>query len=156
MDAEQFRALMSGVTAIVANKPLAPSLADELNARVGRGTQTFRAIESACRRGVEEGWMCSREAGGIRYGRVVKPSAETHGFSVDVVRMRDIAGPHHAHPHGEIDLLLPLEPGARFDGHEAGWCVYPPGSAHHPTVTGGDALVLYLLPQGAIEFTHAS
>ena len=42
---------------------------------------------------------------------------------------------------------------ARFDGHGAGWVVYGPGSAHSPTVTGGRALVLYLLPQGAIEFT---
>ena len=44
-------------------------------------------------------------------------------------------------------------PAARFDGHGAGWVVYGPGSAHSPTVTGGRALVLYLLPQGAIEFT---
>jgi len=31
--------------------------------------------------------------------------------------------------------------------------VYGPGSAHRPTVRGGKALVLYLLPAGAIEFT---
>lgn len=28
-------------------------------------------------------------------------------------------------------------------------------SAHPPTVSGGRALVLYLLPQGAIEFSRA-
>ncbi|MGA7328046.1 MAG: DUF4863 family protein [Rhodomicrobium sp.] len=28
-----------------------------------------------------------------------------------------------------------------------------PGSSHHQTVSGGDAYVLYLLPEGAIEFT---
>jgi hypothetical protein len=44
---------------------------------------------------------------------------------------------------------------AQFDGHGAGWLVYEPGSAHYPTVRGGKALVLYLLPQGAIEFTTA-
>jgi hypothetical protein len=44
--------------------------------------------------------------------------------------------------------------GARFDGHAAGWCVYGPGTAHRPTVTEGRALVLYLLPEGAIEFTR--
>jgi hypothetical protein len=154
MDPQQFQALISGVTATLAGKPLTPALADVLNARHGPGSQTYRTIESACRQGMAAGWMCSREAGGIRYGRVVKPSPETHGFSVDVVHMRDIAGPHHSHPHGEVDLLLPLAGGARFDGHDAGWCVYSPGSAHHPTVTGGDALVLYLLPQGAIEFTR--
>jgi hypothetical protein len=29
----------------------------------------------------------------------------------------------------------------------------PPGSAHRPTVSQGRALVLYLLPDGRIEFT---
>lgn len=35
-----------------------------------------------------------------------------------------------------------------------GWLVYGAGTAHDPTVTGGRALVLYLLPGGAIEFTR--
>jgi hypothetical protein len=72
---------------------------------------------------------------------------------VDVVDMDDLAGPHHAHPNGEIDMIMPLTEGARFDGHGAGWLVYGPGSAHRPTVTGGRALVLYLLPGGAIDFS---
>jgi len=54
---------------------------------------------------------------------------------------------------GEIDLIMPLTAGATFDGHLAGWCVYEAGSAHSPTVNAGQALVLYLLPQGAIQFT---
>ena len=29
--------------------------------------------------------------------------------------------------------------------------VYGPGTAHRPTVRGGRALVLYLLPEGAID-----
>ncbi|MNL76803.1 hypothetical protein D3C87_2028270 [compost metagenome] len=49
---------------------------------------------------------------------------------------------------------MPLTGDARFDGHGAGWLVYGPGSAHRPTVTQGRALVLYLLPGGAIEFTR--
>jgi hypothetical protein len=97
--------------------------------------------------------MCNREAGGIRYGRVIKPGAETHGFSVDVVEMDSVVGPHHRHPNGEVDLVMPITPGAEFDGHGAGWVVYAPDTAHHPTVTKGKALVLYLLPDGAIEFT---
>ena len=28
-----------------------------------------------------------------------------------------------------------------------------PGSDHRPTVTGGDAYIVYRLPEGAIEFT---
>ena len=48
---------------------------------------------------------------------------------------------------------LPVDATATFDGQGAGWVVYGPGSAHSPTVAGGRVLVLYLLPQGAIEFT---
>jgi hypothetical protein len=96
--------------------------------------------------------MCEREAGGIRYGRVVKPAPATQGFSVDVVDMNDCAGPEHAHPNGEIDLVMPTEGAARFDGHGAGWVVYGPGTTHRPTVSGGRALVLYLRPGGAIDF----
>jgi hypothetical protein len=77
-----------------------------------------------------------------------------HGFSVDVVDMKDIAGPHHTHPNGEIDLIMPIDGDATFDERPAGWCVYGPGTAHRPTVAHGRALVLYLLPQGAIEFTR--
>lgn len=32
--------------------------------------------------------------------------------------------------------------------------VCPPGSAHRPTVSGGRALVVYLLPGGRIDFTR--
>ncbi len=66
--------------------------------------------------------------------------------------MADCKGPYHAHPEGEIDLIMPLDEGACFDDHGAGWVVYPPGSEHFPTVSAGRALVLYLLPEGKIEF----
>ena len=66
----------------------------------------------------------------------------------------NIAGPHHVHPSGEIDLIMPIDGAAQFDGRPAGWLVCPPGSAHKPTVSNGRALVLYLLPNGAIEFTQ--
>jgi hypothetical protein len=48
--------------------------------------------------------MCGCEAGGIRYGRVIKPGPETHGFSVDLVEMENVAGPQHRHPNGEIEF----------------------------------------------------
>ena len=68
--------------------------------------------------------------------------------------MQDVAGPHHSHPKGEIDLIMPIEGDALFDGRPAGWLVCPPGSAHRPTVSQGRALVLYLLPDGQIQFTR--
>ena len=69
--------------------------------------------------------------------------------------MEDIVGPRHRHPNGEIDMVIPENDDGEFDGHGKGWVVYGPGSAHSPTVTGGRVFVLYLLPEGAIDFTPA-
>ena len=153
MSPNEFRGLIAHVTEKIASRPLDANLEAWLNAEYPADSTTYTELANACGVGVEEGWLADREAGGIRYGRIFKALPDTHGFSVDVVRMSDIAGPHHVHPNGEIDLIVPLTEGATFDGHPAGWCVYGPGSAHRPTVAGGSALVLYLLPEGAIEFT---
>jgi hypothetical protein len=154
MTQDEFRELVGTVTAAIAGRPLDASLDRLLNERFGPSTETFGALQRACAQAIADGWMCGREAGGIRYGRVAKPDDALHRFSVDVVDMCDVVGPHHAHPDGEIDLVMPIDDDAKFDGHEAGWLVYPPGSAHRPTVSGGRALVLYLLPEGRIEFTR--
>ena len=126
-----------------------------LKATHGAASPTYAGLKAACEAGVAAGWLCNREGGGIRYGRIFKPADDLAGFSVDVVDMQDIAGPHHVHPNGEIDLVMPIAgTDAHFDGRPAGWVVMPPGSAHCPIVTQGRALVLYLLPQGAIEFSR--
>ncbi len=151
-----FQQLIATLTAEIAGRPLDASLAEHLNQHHGVNSPLYRQIFDACQAGIADGWMCKHEGGGIRYGRVIKALPDTHGFSVDVVDMDNVVGPHHVHPEGEIDLIMPLTEGARFDGHPAGWCVYGPGSAHKPTVSDGRALVLYLLPQGAIEFTKAA
>lgn len=153
MNAEQFVELIGQVTASIAGKPVDKALEAELNSRYPAGGDVFAAIAAACRAGAAAGWLCNREGGGIKFGRVAKPGPHLHGFSIDVVEMADIVGPHHEHPLGEIDLILPLEGDARFDGQPAGWLVYGPGSAHRPTVSGGRAHVLYLLPGGEIRFT---
>lgn len=154
MNRDDFAALIAGVTETIAERPLDTDLNAYLNQTFPADSPTYKAIRAACEQGIAEGWLCEREAGGIRYGRVLKASPATHGFSVDVVLMNDCQGPHHRHPTGEIDLIMPRTPNARFDGHGAGWCVYGPDSAHYPTVSAGEAIVLYLLPQGAIEFTR--
>ena len=153
MSAEHFRAQLVELSAAIAGRPVDAALDAWLNAEHGAQSSTYAALKATCEQGVAEGWLCNREGGGIRYGRIFKPADDLQGFSVDVVDMRDIAGPHHVHPQGEIDLIMPLDDGATFDGRPAGWCVYPAGSAHSPTVRNGRALVLYLLPQGQIEFT---
>ncbi len=154
MSPTEFREQIKQLTTQLANRPLDSDLDAWLNAEYGAESESYRQLEQACITGVAEGWLCEREGGGIRYGRIFKPADDLHGFSVDVVDMKDIAGPHHAHPNGEIDLIMPLDDDARFDSRPAGWLVCPPGSAHRPTVSGGRALVLYLLPQGSIEFTR--
>ncbi|WP_298835168.1 DUF4863 family protein [uncultured Piscinibacter sp.] len=153
MTPDKFRAQIAGLTAQLAGQTLDAELDAWLNREHGAGSATFAELKASCEAGVADGWLCNREGGGIKYGRIFKPADDLQGFSVDVVDMQDIAGPHHVHPNGEIDLVLPIEGDARFDGRPAGWVVMPPGSAHRPTVSQGRALVLYLLPQGAIEFT---
>lgn len=154
MAKERFAARIAEVTGAIDGMTLDDGLEVVLNERFPADGAVFADIESLCRQGVEEGWMCEREHGGIRYGRVLEAVPERSGFSVDVVRMQDVAGPHHRHPEGEIDMVMPITEGARFDGAPRGWKVYGPDSAHRPTVTDGAALVLYLLPGGRIEFTR--
>jgi hypothetical protein len=153
MNPESFRSELVRLTQVLAGRALDADLGAWLNREHGPQSATYAGLKAACEAGVAAGWLCNREADGIRYGRIFKPAPDLLGFSVDVVDMADMKGPHHVHPHGEIDLIMPQQGDARFDGRPGGWLVLPAGSAHHPTVSQGRALVLYLLPQGAIEFT---
>ena len=150
---EDLQVLLKPVTDFIGSKALDAGLETELNETFAANGSEFEAIESACHAAIKAGWMCKYEAGGIHYGRVIKPAEELNGYSVDVVDMNAVRGPHHRHPRGEIDMVIPIEGDAKFDGKGRGWKVYTAGSAHYPTVTDGRALVLYLLPNGEIEFT---
>lgn len=152
MTPADFQALVTRVTDAIRGRPLDDGLRAHLNATFGPESDTYRELSEACRSGSEAGFLCAREHGGVRYGRVIEASDATAGYSVDVVHMKDVKGPYHRHPNGEIDLVMPLSDGAQFDGHGAGWVVYGAESAHYPTVTNGEAFVLYLLPGGAIDF----
>jgi hypothetical protein len=153
MSKQDFHQIVAHLSREIAGRPLDAELDRWLNQHHGAGSPGFEQLKQACIDGVAQGWLCDREGGGIRYGRVFKAEDALSRFSVDVVDMQDIAGPHHTHPNGEIDLIMPLEGDATFDGRPAGWCVYPAGSAHRPTVAQGRALVLYLLPEGQIKFS---
>jgi Domain of unknown function (DUF4863) len=155
MTPQEFEALLAPVAERVRGRAFDASLELDLNAEFGPRSAGFGGIAAACHAAIAAGWMCNREGGGIKYGRVIKPADSLGGLSVDVVDMDTIKGPHHRHPNGEIDLIMPITPEAKFDGRGAGWLVYGPGTAHYPTVSEGRALVLYLLPGGAIEFTKS-
>jgi hypothetical protein len=153
MSKAAFEETMGRIAAAIADKPVDGTLAAFLNKTFSAGGADFKAVEALCREGEKDGWICDREMGGIKFGRVVKPGAGAGRFSVDVVRMKDVKGPHHVHPNGEIGMIMPVAGDPKFDGMGRGWYVDPPGSDHWPTVTGGEAYVLYLLPEGKIEFT---
>ena len=153
MTREELQALLAPVTDFIGGRPLDEALEASLNSSFPPAGETFQAIKAGCLAAIEAGWMCKHEAGGIRYGRVLRPSDGLQGFSVDVVDMENVRGPHHRHPLGEVDMVMPLAGEARFNGKGAGWKVYEADSAHYPVVSDGRALVLYLLPQGEIEFT---
>ncbi len=153
MNIERFQELLKPVTDFVSSQAVSPALANELNRRFPHDSELFNAIEAACHEAIADGWMCAQGTEGRRFGRVSEPSQETGGLSVDVVDLQDIVGPHHRHPNGEICMIMPVTGEARFDGNPRGWCVFEPGSDHRPTVTDGEALVLYMLPDGRIEFT---
>jgi len=153
MERPQFEDLMTPVIKAISGTDIDQALAGNLNSAFGPDSDAFKEIESACHAAIAAGWMCSQGGEGRRFGRVIEATPESRDLSVDVVQLRDIVGPHHSHPTGEVCLVMPTDAEAKFDGLGAGWCVNEPGSAHHPTVTGGEALVLYLLPGGEINFT---
>ncbi|MEJ2727061.1 MAG: DUF4863 family protein [Deltaproteobacteria bacterium] len=154
MKISEFKALLKPVTDLVSSMAIDAKLAEELNRRFPPGGEVFDTIEKACHEAIADGWMCANgEEGGPRWGRVIEPDEDTGALSVDVVDLTDLVGSHHRHPNGEICMVMPITPGARFNGTSRGWCVFEAGSAHHPTVKNGEALVLYMLPEGKIDFS---
>jgi hypothetical protein len=153
MNQDQFQVLMQPVMDAISGNPVDQQMAADLNRDFPADSEIFKAIDAACHEAIKAGWMCAHGDEGRAFGRVIKPSLETHDLSVDVVQLRDFVGPHHSHPTGEVCMTMPVTATAKFDGHGAGWCVNEPGSAHSPTVSDGEALVLYLLPGGEIQFT---
>jgi len=150
---QAFSDAVATITARISGKDLDPGLQAFLNESFPPGGEAFDDLAELCRQGIDEGWLCDHEQGGIKFGRIIKAGPDTHGFSVDVVEMDDIRGPYHGHPNGEIDMIIPESGDAVFDGQSQGWLVYEAESEHYPTVSGGKAIVLYLLPDGAIDFS---
>jgi hypothetical protein len=149
----EFEATLAAMATAIGARALDRQLESWLNETYPAEGPTFRKVAALVKTGAREGWLCQREAGGILFGRAIKPGGAAGRFSVDVVRMDRVTGPHHVHTTGEIGMVMPVTGDARFDGKGEGWYVYGPGSSHAPTVTDGAAYILYLLPDGAIEFT---
>jgi hypothetical protein len=140
-----------------------------LNATHGVDSPTYKDLARLLTLGVEEGWVADLAVTGPHYrrSRVIGPCAETFFFSATAVFMDSTAthpqdsegsfrGDHHAHPYGEINLVVPLNEGAALAGPNGwchgGWTVPAPGSQHFPEVKGGAVVSLTFLPAGRIAF----
>lgn len=146
---EQFAALLRPIAEKLQDIEVdGPGAAAAVAAAVPFDGPEVAAVRAAAEAAVDSDWLLPKQAGGIRFGRVQK---DLLGFSVDCVLM-DQPGPRHRHPNGEIDLCFRRKGTPTFDGKPEGWVVYGPGSVHVPTVRGGEMLILYFLPGGAIEF----
>ena len=153
---ERFEDLLQPLVEVLASMdPNDPQAGDKLTDRFPLNSPAMRELAEAFAAGVAAGWLCDRQGGlGVTYSRVRKArpdGAPADALSVDAVRM-DRPGPGHTHPHGEFDLCFAVEGSPTFDGHPPGWTVYPAGSWHVPSVSGGTMNILYFLPHGAIEF----
>jgi hypothetical protein len=122
--------------------------------------------------GVQDGWAANAELDGPRYRRgvIAPPSERTRHFSITAVYMDSTGntqgnpqgayrGQYHAHPYGEFNLVVPLNPGAALMGPngwcEAGWTAPAPGSHHYPEAKGGAIIALFFLPAGRIAYHPA-
>ena len=152
VDKEGFLRLLQPVTAALQGLDVAaPDVARLVEQRLPVRGAALAALKQAAFAAVDSEWLLPKSNAGIRFGRLTK---DLSGFSVDAVLM-DRPGPEHRHPNGEFDLCWARAGAPKFDGKPEGWVVYGKGSVHVPTVTGGEMLILYFLPGGAIEFSKA-
>jgi hypothetical protein len=129
-----------------------PALARaELARRFDPAGPAAHELNGRLRELLEAGKLAERGALPVKYGRVAKAGEPTLGFSIDVVHMNG-AGPRHRHPKGEVNYCISLAGDPRFVGQPAGWVVEPPDSVHVPEVSDGTMLIVYLLPDGEMEF----
>lgn len=144
-----FRPLLEAAQGLELSTPSAARA--ELARRLDPAGAAAQALSHQLIQLYSEGKLATNGELPVRWGRVAKATDESLGFSIDVVVMNG-PGPLHRHPAGEINFAVSLDGDPRFDGQPAGWIVFPPESQHVPTVSGGTMLIVYLLPQGKIEF----
>ncbi len=129
-----------------------PDAAQEtLRSRLDPSSPKAAALNAALEGLLSQGAVANRGELPVMWSRVTKPCEESQGLSIDVVRMTG-PGPRHTHPAGEVNWCIAREGTPTFDGEGPGWVVKAEGSTHVPTVEGGEMLIVYLLPGGAIEF----
>ena len=82
-------------------------------------------------------------------GEIAGGSADA--FSLDGAWIAEESSPGRFDRNRELGAEMGDEGKPGLGGFDEGWLVSGLGSDPNPTVAGGDADVLYLLPKGAIE-----
>lgn len=145
----------------VKNRTAGKDLEDWLNGTYGPGSDLYDSVSRLIADGVRDGWAANVEVDGPNYrrSRIADPSEELHYFSITAVYMNSVEpyrGQYHQHPYGELNMVVPLDPGARLAGPRgwsgAGWTAPEPGSHHYPEVRGGALIALFYLPAGRISY----
>lgn len=166
---DQLIARSAQFLAEVKNKTAGAALERWLNDEYGPHSALYQDLARLVRTGVEEGWAADAEVSGPHYrrSRIAEPSAATEYFSITAVYMdslhdgrREAAGvmrgDYHAHPYGELNMVVPVTPGAELAGplgwRGAGWTSPAPGSHHYPEARGGAVIALFFLPAGRIAY----
>jgi hypothetical protein len=90
MSQARFEEIIGTIAKSIAEMPVDERMADFLNKTYPAGGEVFASVEALCRDGEEGGWVCGREHGGIKFGRIVKQGGSCGKFSVDIVRMNNI------------------------------------------------------------------
>lgn len=143
-----------------------------LNATHGPGSELYEVLARLVKQGVADGWAADVALDGpiYRRSRIAEPSERTRHFSITAVYMDSTGnrqghpdqryrGQYHAHPYGEFNMVIPLNPGAALNGPngwcEAGWTAPAPGSHHYPEARGGAVIALFFLPAGRIAYHPA-
>jgi hypothetical protein len=146
---ETFRPLCEAARGLELSDPAAAR--EELARRFDPAGEAAATLNAELAGMLERGEIANRGELPVKWGRVSKPADATLDFSIDVVLMNG-PGPRHRHPKGEVNYCVALDGSPTFDGQPPGWVVLPPASEHVPTVAGGTMLIVYLLPEGQMEF----
>ena len=148
------KTLLEPISRFVPELDLADAAGAEaaLNERFPAGSAEIAAIRESAFAALAAGEIAERGEAGMKWGRLSKPQDTPGGASIDAVHMSDSSGPAHTHTKGEVCLCFGESDGATFEGRGDTWIVMPAGSRHEPTVKNGSMLILYWLPEGAVEW----
>lgn len=145
----------------IKNRTAGTDLETWLNEKHGPGTAVYDELAEMITDGVRTGWAANIEVDGPKYrrSRIAEPQERLEWFSITAVYMESeevFRGQYHQHPYGELNLVVPLNPGAVLRGPNgwcgAGWTAPSPGSHHYPESKGGAVIALFYLPAGRISY----